>query len=88
MMLSKSCAKILNNLENDVEASEHLRLGQYFCNKYIKGNWPELFYCEDRQKCLIMIEKWLKDNCYQNDMPPELVRASKVIQCGTEVYCK
>ena len=24
-----------------------IRLGQYFCNKYVKGQWSELFYCED-----------------------------------------
>lgn len=88
MILSKACAKILRDFEIEQKKVPSYRLGQHFCNKYIKGQWPELFYCEDRQKGLIMIEKWLKDNCYQNDMPPELVRASKVIQCGTEVYCK
>ena len=27
-----------------------IRLGQYFCNKYVKGQWSELFYCEDEDK--------------------------------------
>jgi hypothetical protein len=93
MILSKTCAKILRDFEIEQQKVMSYRLGQHFCNMYIKGQWPELFYGEDRQKNLIMIEKWLKDNCYQNDMPP-VVRTPpvavepKVIQCGTEVYCK
>lgn len=70
MILSKTCAKILRDFEIEQQKVLSYRLGQYFCNMYIKGQWPELFYGEDRQKNLIMIEKWLKDNCYQNDMPP------------------
>lgn len=77
MMLSKSCAKILRDFEIEQQKVPSYRLGQYFCNMYIKGQWPELFYVEDRQKCLIMIEKWLKDNCYENDMPP-IVRTPPV----------
>ena len=73
MMLSKSCAKILRDFEIEQQKVPSYRLGQHFCNMYIKGQWPELFYVEDRQKCLIMIEKWLKDNCYENDMPPIVV---------------
>lgn len=70
MILSKTCAKILRDFEIEQQKVMSYRLGQHFCNLYIKGQWPELFYGEDRQKNLIMIEKWLKDNCYKNDMPP------------------
>lgn len=24
------------------------RLGQAFCNDFISGSWPELYYCEDQ----------------------------------------
>lgn len=33
-----------------------LRYGQFFCNHYIRGNWTELYYCEDDEKSLEMIQ--------------------------------
>ena len=48
------------------------RLGQYFCNRYVKSSWPKLFYEEDFNKCSILIEKWLKKYCYETQIPPQL----------------
>ena len=93
MILSKTCGKILKEFELIQKSVMSYRLGQHFCNMYIVGQWPELFYGEDRQKNLIMIEKWLTDNCYQTEMPPivrtpPVVVSPKVIQSGTDVHCK
>lgn len=44
------------------------RLGQAFCNDFIKGPWPELFYETDLKKAEAIIGKWLLDNHYINDM--------------------
>jgi hypothetical protein len=45
------------------------RLGQRFCNTFIKGAWPELFYETDEAVALFKIDLWLVDNCYFNAMP-------------------
>jgi len=50
---------------------QNIRLGQRFCNMYIKGQWPELFYCNDA-KAKILIGQWLVDNQYFDQLPPEL----------------
>ena len=50
----------------------NLRLGQYFCDRYIKSSWPDLFYCEDYAKCVHLISKWLEDNQYLDSMPKTL----------------
>lgn len=48
------------------------RLGQYFVNRYIKGQWPSLFYEEDTQKAYETIHRWLEDNHYWYTLPPQL----------------
>lgn len=35
------------------------RLGQAFCNDFIKASWPELYYQEDYEKAMAMIVEWL-----------------------------
>lgn len=50
------------------------RLGQAFCNDFIKGPWPELFYETDLKKAEAMIGKWLLDNHYMKDMPQLIER--------------
>lgn len=45
------------------------RLGQAFCNDFIKRPWPELFYETDLKKAEVIIGKWLLDNHYVNDIP-------------------
>ena len=46
-----------------------ISLGQYFCNKYVKGQWPDLFYCEDKSKCIDMITQYLEDTCHTDKLP-------------------
>lgn len=48
------------------------RLGQWFCNNYIKGQWPELFYCTDTSEAEAMIQEWLEDHQYINQEPPKV----------------
>ena len=50
-----------------------LRLGQRFCNMYIKNSWPELFYADDETASLL-IQQWLVDNHYTTQLPQELKR--------------
>ena len=38
-------------------------------NKYVKGQWPELFYCEDEDKCVDMVTQYLYDNCNTDELP-------------------
>lgn len=52
--------------------SPSVRLGQYFCNTYIKGSWPELFYEEDEEKAAEIIRTWLVDHQYTDTMPPKV----------------
>lgn len=54
------------------------RLGQAFCNDFIKDSWPELFYCEDEGKCVKMITQWLND-CQYHDSLPVKVRGCKAV---------
>ena len=49
-----------------------LRLGQRFFNLYIKrGSWPEMFYGEDKDTC-ILIAEWLDAHQYYYKLPPVL----------------
>lgn len=49
---------------------QHERIGQAFCNDFIKKPWPELFYEEDHQKAILTIWQWVRDNCYSLDRMP------------------
>jgi len=52
--------------------NRHERLGQYFCNRYIKQAWPELFHERDASAAADMIEKWLVDNQYTDTLPRKI----------------
>lgn len=47
----------------------HLRLGQFFVSRYIKGTWPELFYERDDKVSMSIIEGWLMDLHYTDTLP-------------------
>ena len=65
-------SKSMECIEAAWRKQEHERLGQYFINRYTKSvSWSELFNA-DRVKAIVLIEKWLKDNQYQNIMPKQL----------------
>lgn len=49
-------------------ANDSLRLGQRFCNMYIKNSWPELFYADDIT-ANTLIQKWLRDHQYYDELP-------------------
>ncbi len=49
-----------------------LRLGQYFCVKYIKQSYPELFYTQDEAKAEKLIRKYLNDYQYFDTLPKVL----------------
>lgn len=45
------------------------RLGQRFCNMYIRCSWPELYYEEDEAKALALITQYLIDLHHYPMMP-------------------
>jgi hypothetical protein len=45
------------------------RLGQFFCNKFIKRDWPELFHASEKD-AESMIKAWLIDHNYEDTLPP------------------
>lgn len=61
------------------------RLGQDFVNTFIKGQWPELFYCSDEAKAIELINTWLQDHHYF-DVLPAPVRAIDQIHKGTTTF--
>lgn len=53
---------------------QNQRLGQHFYNLYFKSNpWPELFYGKD-EDTRWMIQNWLNNHHYFNELPPVLER--------------
>lgn len=46
-----------------------LRLGQRFCNLYIKEPWPSLYYCESVNTAKEMIWEWLCNHSYDESFP-------------------
>ncbi len=53
-------------------STDKQRLGQRFVNLYIKGRWPELFYCVSEYESKQMILTWLADNQYTGTMPKQI----------------
>lgn len=48
------------------------RLGEAFCNDFIKQSWPELYYCQDDEKSLALIVDYLVDCQYYPNVPDKL----------------
>lgn len=48
------------------------RLGQYFCNRYIKKPMPELYYQENSGIALGIIRNWLQMLDYRDELPMPL----------------
>lgn len=55
-----------HNIANDGQ-----RLGQRFVNIFISQPWPELFYEESEKEALRMINNWLTQNHYFDNLPIE-----------------
>lgn len=45
------------------------RLGQRFCNMYIRCSWPDLYYEEDEAKALALITQYLIQLHYYPNVP-------------------
>jgi hypothetical protein len=57
--------------EHNRNKGDHLRMGQRFIVYYIpKVTWPDLFYADDA-KSIILIQTWLKDHQYIDNLPPK-----------------
>lgn len=52
------------------------RLGQAFCNDFLREPYPELYYEVDDKKAEQMIKEWLTLHHYYATMPPKLKRKS------------
>lgn len=63
------CTALSQFVNNHNKNPECQRLGQHFCNVYIKGQWSELFYCEDPARSRDMINQWLVDHQYEDQLP-------------------
>lgn len=46
-----------------------LRLGQRFCNMFIRNSWPELYYERDPHSQISMIWEWLENHQYTEQLP-------------------
>ena len=51
----------------------HERLGQAFVNDFVKESFPELYYCQNRVKCLDIISEWLERYHYSYDTMPQKI---------------
>ena len=51
------------------EAKDKLRLGQRFCNMFIKEPMPELYYEENDDRAERIIYTYLFNLCYINELP-------------------
>lgn len=53
-----------------------LRLGQHFCNLYIKESFSELYYAHDDKAKRIIIQ-WLSKHQYTTELPQIIDRENK-----------
>ena len=53
----------------ELRESKTQRLGQFFCNTYVKGTMPELFYEVDERAAKRKIIAYLKQYQYWPNMP-------------------
>lgn len=59
-------------IEEHNAANDGIRLGQRFCNDFVRYSWPALFYSENQQRSIAIIESWLADLCYMETLPPKI----------------
>jgi hypothetical protein len=48
------------------------RFGQWFVNRYIKGQWSELFYESNDVLAMGIVHKWLEDLQYIDTFPQKV----------------
>lgn len=52
--------------------SREERLGQFFCNRFIRGPWEFLYHMEDHGLARQIIAGWLKDHQYYETLPEQI----------------
>lgn len=62
-----------NQWKKETETNPYIRFGQWFVNNYIKGQWPELFYGDEKLADLL-IQQWLIDFQYTDTLPSVIQR--------------
>ena len=48
------------------------RLGQFFCNRFIRGPWGFLYHMEDHGLARQIIAGWLRDHQYYEILPEQI----------------
>ena len=66
-----SLSLFINQYNASIDKQKGIRMGQYFCNKFVKESGPQLFYSTDDNKSKQMIEEWLIRYCYEAELPLE-----------------
>jgi len=51
------------------EEERHIRLGQRFCNMYIKEPWPALYHESSLSRATALILVWLERHQYTDSLP-------------------
>jgi hypothetical protein len=57
---------------HDRNKSDGQRLGQRFVNMFCSTPWPYLFYMQDEEEAIAVIEGWLEDMQYTEELPRPL----------------
>lgn len=52
------------------EGTKGERIGQFFCDRFLKEPWSELYHEDDQGKAVQMIEAWLASHHYIDSLPP------------------
>ena len=66
-------------LHNQKKAVDKQRMGQRFCNMYIKEAWPELFHAPDIDASFL-IHDWLTRHQYYDTLPVDQTVPVKVVE--------
>lgn len=69
-MYQASTAKFLHY--HKFNQYDNQRLGQRFCNLFIRHEWTELFYQINEAEAARLIDKWLTDHQYTDNLPVPL----------------
>lgn len=68
--MNKSLVKFL---KEHYKNEQNQRVGQKFCNLYVKTSWPDLYYASDEDAVQI-INQWLYQHGYHDQLPERISR--------------
>jgi len=64
-----NCPALEQFLSIHQQNPQGLRLGQHFYNLYFRReSYPDMFYGKD-EHTIVLIQKWLEDNQYTEELP-------------------